>query len=64
LDEILENHADGPAQILLLELAEINSVDCDPPVAWVVHPAKQLDKSAFAGAILPDERDDLARLDR
>ena len=60
---ILEQHADAAAQRFRIELAQIGAADPHRALRRIVEAQQQLDERALAGAVLADERDQLAAAD-
>ena len=63
-DEVLEDDADMGAQILDGEVPEVDAVDQDAALVGIVEPGQQLDDGGLAGAVLADQRQRLAGLQR
>ena len=57
---VLEQHADAAAQRLGIELAQIDAADPHRRRGRIVEAQQQLDERALAGAVLADQRDQLA----
>src|SRR6266567_2893435 len=56
----LENDADGPAELIELKLAGIDSIDQNPAAARIVKARDQVHERRLAGAGRTDDRHDLA----
>src|SRR5207237_7978276 len=63
-DEVLEHGADLLAQLLGIELPDVDPVQKDVASRGVVEAAQQLDQRRLAGAVASDYGDGLARRDR
>ena len=57
---VLEQHADAAAQRFGIELAQIGAADPHGALRRIVETQQQLDQRALAGAVLADQRDQLA----
>ena len=62
--EVLEDHADVRAQLLEIVFAQIMAIEQDAAFVRVVEPRQQLDQCRLAGAVLADEREHFAGLQR
>ncbi len=62
--EVLEDHADVRAQRVQVVLAQVVAVEQDAALVGVVEARQQLDQRGLAGAVLADQRQHLARLQR
>src|SRR3954464_1259736 len=56
---VLEQHADATAQILWMDVLQVDAADRDGAAIGIVEPQQQLDHGALAGAIFTDECDQL-----
>ena len=63
-DEVLEDDADVGAQRDQVVLAQVVAVEQDAALVGVVEPREQLDERGLAGAVLADERQHLAGVQR
>ena len=57
---VLEQHADPAAQILRIDVLEIDAADPHGAADRIVEAKQQLDQRALPGAVFTDERDQLA----
>ena len=60
---LLEDHADLPAQVAGVDLADVQAVDQDSPLVHVVEAGQEVDDRRLARAALAHDADPLARLD-
>jgi len=60
---VLENHAEGVAQVVTSELPRLDAVDADRSAVDVVEPHQQVDHRRLAGSGGADDRQHLARSD-
>ena len=63
-NEILENDADVLPEAGHVVFPEVAAVEQDPPFSRVVEAHQQLGKRRLAGAVLPDQREPVTRLER
>ena len=59
---VLEDHAEGAAQVVAGHLARVDAVDRDPAAVDLVEAHQQVDERRLAGARRADDRDRAARL--
>ena len=64
VDVVLEHRADLRAQLVGIEVADVDAVDQDPALDRVVEAADELEQRRLAGAVAADDRQGLPRLDR
>ena len=62
-DEILEDHADAPAQVVEVVLLEVDAVEQDASLGRIIEPREQFDQGRLAGAVRSYQRELLARRD-
>ncbi len=60
-DEILEDHADAGPELRKVVVAQVAPVEQHTTLGRIVEPGQQLDDRGLAGAVLADQRHDLAR---